>query len=120
MSLTLNPLGPPFDVVKTRWGKGVDTVSSSSSLVVDTEPLASFEARNYFVSIKRVSDDKIRTFNLNVVKNGATVKDSLFGRVGGSLSVSIDTQVVASNYELKITNNNAGSDIEIIFLKSKI
>jgi hypothetical protein len=119
VSYVLNPFTGNFDTVITNWIKKSSSISASSSLVVDATPLTTFDAREYIISIKRLSDGKVRTFNLNVVKDGTDVKDSVFGKVGGTLNVAIDTEVNLSTYELKITNNNLGSGIEVKLLKTK-
>lgn len=103
----------------SAWWCYLETVSGSSSSIVDSEPSASFEGYSYYIKIKRLSDGSIRSLNLDVINNGSSTRDNVYGKVGGVLSVTIDTDISGGNYELTITNNNAG-DIEVSYLRTKI
>lgn len=114
-----NPLEGKFDYVLAPFSTIFITIAGSTSIVVDAEPMASFQSGDYYFRIKRVSDGKVRSFHLTVNNDNGVIQDSLYGRVGGALSVGVDTDVNGSDYELTIVNNNVGN-LEVSYIKTTI
>ena len=114
-----NALEGKFDYVLAPFSVIEQTITASTSSVVDTQPLASFTAATFYFKIVRVSDGKSRTFSLDVNNNDGDVRDTIYKKLGQNMSVLVDTGVSGLNYELTITNNEA-SDVAVTYLKTTI
>ena len=128
MSYQFNPFTGTFDAVGTTggpgpgpsvWTNGNLTITSSSSSVINSEAMSSFQTDFYFITIKRVSDNAVRSFNFTVTNDNGSLKDVVHNRIGSNLNIEIDAIINGLDYEVVVTNNNA-SDIEVSYIKSLI
>ena len=55
-----------------------------------------------FSTIEEVS----RKYNVAVLKQGATLIDEIYGRIGNLTQITTEVQIVGINSNLLITNNN--------------
>lgn len=97
MSGVLRELGQP---------KVTKTIGSAATETLDSIPLAKFNGLRYFVTGKNNTNDKTKVLDLTVRKAGASVFDSVFGRIG-DLPLQISTSQSAGDIIVQITNPNA-------------
>ena len=89
------------------WTKFTDVVTLSSSKVIDSIVLANFNAVKYIITLYNTAQGESRYFEMVVVNQGGTLKDSVVAKLGSSLNYSINTTVNAGSMELTLFNNEA-------------
>lgn len=101
-----------FTTVNGIWEEVTDTVSASSSKVVDTVALADFSAIEYKVTLFNTANNKTKKFTLDVVYENSAVSDTLYAKRGSALNYGIAAAINGSNMEITVTNNEA-YDLEV-------
>lgn len=96
-------LGLPVD----GWQKVSGTVSSSTTDVVDQIALADLQGIKYLLCYWNDVEDKRKMMELSVVKKTASLKDTVFGKIGDNLNVSVSFGISGANLQLSITNSEA-------------
>ena len=92
--------------VNGAWTKGTDTVPALSSKVIDTVALVNFHNLDHIFVIYNDAESKTRRLQLTTVREGATIKTSVYGRSGSLPNVQVSTVINSGNAEVTITNNN--------------
>ena len=92
--------------VNGAWTKDTDTVPALSSKVVDIVALANFHNLDHIFVIYNDAEAKTRRLQLTTVKEGATIRTSVYGRSGSLTNVQVSTVINSGNAEVTITNNN--------------
>ena len=105
MGFAFNPFTGSFDVINPTWIRIAGSIGGTSSTVVDTIPLAEFGSLDYKVGIHNAAKTEGRHFNINILNLSSTLKDNIYGRVSGSLNVTVAASINGANMELTITNN---------------
>lgn len=86
------------------WVRGTAIINPAQTVAIDTVPLADFFSLRYNISLYNLANSLTKTFELNIIKVGSTLRDSISNRIGtGSLSVNVT--VVGLNAEIQITNS---------------
>jgi len=92
--------------VNGAWTKGSDTVPALSSKVVDLVALVNFHNLDHIFVIYNDAEEKTRRLQLTTVREGATIRTSVYGRSGTLPNVQVSTVINSGNAEITITNNN--------------
>lgn len=90
-----------------------DTIAANSTKTVDRIPLVAFECLEYSVTYKSDAEDKRKTLKLSLRKDDSTIETQVFAKTGDVLDVAIDADVVGSDAELQVINNE-GFDLDFI------
>ena len=102
------------------WIKRRFTIAASATVTVDSFAMTSFDSADYVCHVQDVSDTLSKSFYFRAhQKAGSSLKDSLYGKMGDSISINVNTAVNSGDYELNITNNEAFS-VEFSFARLKI
>lgn len=94
------------------------TVPASSSLTIDTVVTAKFRKIRYDLTAWQTGG-KSKGMNLDVLNDDGEIFNTVYGRIGISLSMSIGASLSGSDTILVVTNPNA-FDIEVEALRFKI
>lgn len=92
------------------------TVPATSTLTVDTIKTAKYKNLRYHIVVHAAGFTK--SFDMSVINDGSSVKDSVFGRVG-QLPASINALLSGTDTILEVTNPNA-FDFEIELIRFKL
>jgi hypothetical protein len=111
MGFKFNPLTGRLDLVDhgNQAGPTTTTVSvpAGQSVTVDTVLLSTMTAVDYFISLFKADYTQTRSLKMTVVKQGSSVADSVYSRVGNNLDCLVVADVVGPNATIAITNNEA-------------
>jgi len=91
------------------WEKANGTVSASTTSVEDTIPLVDFNSVKYILSFSNGTNSEVKHMEVGVVNLGTSIKDSVYGKVKGSLNVHVNAVYNSPNFELEIINNETFS-----------
>lgn len=95
------------------WERFSATVAASTTLVVDTLPMANFMSLEYYVTFKDQVTDEVKGLKLKVVNNAGALRDMVSEKNGAAISLEVNTAVNGTDYELRIVNNTLnGLDVE--------
>lgn len=94
----INPVG------SGAWIKRTSSIPASSSSAVHTVGITTFRTLRYVFSIYNSTEDKTKSFDFLVNKEGGIIKTTLHNRLG-SVSLGIDAAIVGSNLVVTVTNN---------------
>lgn len=82
------------------------SVPAGQTVVIDSLPLADFDALKYELSIFGPTQNDVKSLSLKVQQFSGSLKDQVFSKIG-SLSVSLDTAINGSDFELRAENTEA-------------
>jgi hypothetical protein len=111
MGWRFNPFTANFDFVDTTtaqanvWERFSGTVTASTSSNVDTIALTNFNSVKYIISLYNSTNNEVKQLEIGVANHTTSVKDTLYGKVKGSLDIDINSNLVGSNFELEFINN---------------
>jgi len=112
MSWRFNPFTGQLDKVVTGgagssvWDTISSSVTASSTGVVDSVANGMFQSLKYIITVFNDANTAYRTFELNVLNNNGSYKDTVSHRLqAGGLSLNVNTVNNAGTLELQITNN---------------
>lgn len=89
------------------WEKTTNFVNGSSSKTIDTVALADFKAIKYVITFYNVANSATRSFEMNIVNENGTLKDSIKSKLGSSISYSINAVISGSDMTLQVSNNES-------------
>lgn len=98
---------------ESPWIRVSDIVNTSTTSVVDTLALSSFNKIEYIITYKDLVTGEGKGLNVTVINDNGTIKESVYAITGAPLDVDLDTDINGSNYELEITNNEP-NNVEVI------
>ena len=87
------------------WQDLNNNVPASSVKVIDTVALSNFKTLKYIINLSNELEAKGRTFEMTLVKQGVTIKETLGPKTGKGINYSVNANVVGSSVELSITNS---------------
>ena len=106
--------------ISNLWIKRRFTIAASATITVDTFPVSNFDHVQYICYAQDVADTLSKSFQFQAHhKAGTSLKDVLYGMMGDSIDIDVDTAISAGDYELNITNNEAFS-VEFSFARLKL
>lgn len=88
------------------WIKGSDTVPANSSKNIDINGLATFNSLDYYLTFYNEVEEKSKKLQLNALKVGNTVIDSINNRLGNLPNLKVRVYVLSSIAYLEIVNDN--------------
>ena len=97
----------PTTIVNGAWEKFDTTINASSTEVVAQEDLGSFTSVKYILSFNSDPNSITQYYEINVVRKGSTLEDSMPVRNGMDADIDVNINSVGLNLELSITNNEA-------------
>jgi len=100
----------------TPWRKIKITVPGSSTVNVDTIPLATMKAVKYFVSFSNTANGNYKSFELNARNHNSVIRDTISNKQRtGVTDVDVEMKVDGSNAVLEFVNNETFDlDVELI------
>ena len=104
--------------IRQIWSKKERTVSASTTLVVDSIPLARFKKLEYVVNIEEVGGSKSIGFKFPVFNTESGVNHQVYAKAGDSIDYEIQAKVNGSECEIEVTNNESYS-IAVNLVRSK-
>lgn len=87
------------------WVQSRSSVPAGNTQAVHSYPLATFSSMRIVICVYNKVQEKKRTFDLTISKQGAGLAWSVFGLIGDAINFITVPTVNGSNYELVITNN---------------
>lgn len=108
--LKFNPIEGRFDLVggsstASPWARLTGTIGASTNLVVDTVSLIDMIGGKYLIAVSNATETQGKVLELNILNQTASIKDNVFGKINGGISVDVDVNINAGNMEVDITNN---------------
>lgn len=97
----------------------VVNVPSGQTSVLHSTLLSGLNALEYFISVRNADFSKNRSFKMTVTKLDVGLRDTVFAKVGSSLSYTVSAGVNGANAELNLHNNEA-FDLTVSFNYIKI
>lgn len=111
----VGPPGPPGPDPNCDCTEGNVTVTSSSSVEVDSIDLADFKHARYSCNVRDVSDTITKSFHMNVHQKADTsIREVVYGKFGDSIDYEVATSISAGSCKITVTNNEA-FDIQFRF-----
>jgi hypothetical protein len=101
------------------WEEYRRTLPPSSTTIVDTFAMSSFQACEYIVNYEDTTSNKKRGLKLSVIKDDGSLKETVYSIRGSAISLTLFTNINGSDYELKVTNNEAFT-VDMYFARLKI
>lgn len=101
------------------WEEYNKSLPASSTTIVDTFLMSSFKQCEYIVNFKDTASNKEKGLKLSVIKDDGSLKENVYAIIGSAISLAINTNINGTNYELKVTNNEASS-VDMYFARLKI
>jgi hypothetical protein len=93
------------------------TIPASSTLTVDTNTFASFNHADYSMHFKNAGSSVTKSLKLAVRKIGVSLGDTVSSKFGSAMNLSVIPQVVGSNMEVHVTNNEP-FNVDLVFVKT--
>lgn len=90
------------------WDQFIYTVPAGQTVVIDTLALSEFDMLKYEISMFGPSQDDVKSLSLKVQQFNGSLREQVFSKIG-SLSVSLDTVINGSDFELRAENTEAFS-----------
>lgn len=102
MSFVINPQTGKLE----NDGKCVLSVEviAGQTKVADIIPATAFKKADYSVTVSNDTEGVLSTYFISV-SNGASLKETLYGRLGDYIDHTFDTGINSGNYELVFENN---------------
>ena len=89
------------------WTKERLTVSASSVVNSTGINLDILKAAKYVIAVYNDTETKIKAFELFLVNKYGTLSDTIYSRLGDSLNVHVNAQVVSSEAVIEFDNKEA-------------
>lgn len=93
----------------TYWTEDTTLVSPSSSTVLISFPLASFDGGTFFVRIKDTGSARRRTLKMDVILDDGVLKDQVYAIAGSVFNMAISANINGALVEIVLTNNELSS-----------
>lgn len=98
------------------WEKFSRSINASTTSIVDSIPLTSFDKIEYIISYKDIVTNRVRALKVSVVNDDTTIKEQVYAISGAPLDIDLTTKVTGPNYELEIVNNELNA-VEMLFAR---
>jgi len=98
------------------WEKFTKLVPASSTIIVDSLPLTSFQQVELIINYKQTVTKRSRGLKVSMVKDDTLLEEQIYAMVGAPLAVGLNTVINGSNYELQIVNSEL-ADVEMSFAR---
>lgn len=107
----INPVGTG------AWLRRSSSVNGSGSAVVHTVGEDGFRVIRYVFAMYNTTEDKTKSLEFMVHKEGGTIKTTVHNRIGKQISLGINAAINSGNLEVTITNNETFElDVEFAYL----
>jgi hypothetical protein len=87
------------------WIKSQKNISASGNVIVDTIKLTSFRSIKYIVTVYNKGLDKGKTLEMNLLKENAGIKETIYGKIGVGVNIAMSTGINGGNLEITVQNN---------------
>lgn len=101
------------------WSKKKATVSALSVNVVDSVSTDNHDRFEYVVRIASTIDNKIKSFKASVTRYDTALSDSVYAIDGDPLSVGFNANLVGSDCEIQIENNEPFA-VDVVMARLKL
>lgn len=98
------------------WEKFTQSISASSTSIVDTIALTAFVKIEYTIEYRDTTTNRVKGLKMSVVKDDTLLKDQVYAISGAPLNIELNTNINGSNYELEIVNNELNA-VEMVFAR---
>lgn len=98
------------------WNKLSDTVPALASKNIDSVDLADFNSLDYIITIFNDTENVARRFQVSAIREGGTIKDEIFGRMGSLSNILVNVDTSGSVANIEIVNNNS-YELSVSFAK---
>ena len=82
----------------------IQTVGAGQTVVIDTLELAEFDLLTYELAFFGPTQDDVKSLSMRVQQFSGILREQVFGKMG-NLSISLDTAISGSAFELRATNS---------------
>ena len=89
------------------WQKVVITIPASTSQVVSTTSIASFNHGEFIMNFKSSTTNREKSLKFSAVKDDVAIVDQVYARAGASLNVDVSSAINGANVEISVANNEA-------------
>tara|TARA_R110002012_G_scaffold168596_1_gene332131 strand:- start:139 stop:603 length:465 start_codon:yes stop_codon:yes gene_type:complete len=89
------------------WKKINTNANASSTTIVDQISITDFSTLEYTISIEDTVNNKTRSMKMMINNQNGSLKENVFGKIGGGIDFSISSVNNLGTMELTITNNEA-------------
>ena len=90
-----------------KWQTISATIAGGGSLDIDSVPVAAYSNSKYYVEIKSSSPVRFKSFEMFGSKKGSSVEDTVYARLGDTLSTTAGLSVSGASVKLTIGNNES-------------
>jgi len=87
------------------WKKINTNADASTTTIVDQVAITDFSTLEYTISIKDTVNNKVRSMKMIINNQNGSLKENVFGKIGGGIDFSISSVNNSGTMELTITNN---------------
>lgn len=87
------------------WKKINTNANASTTTIVDQVSVTDFSTLEYTISIEDTVNNKVRSMKIIINNQNGSLKENVFGKIGGGIDFSISTVNNSGIMELKIINN---------------
>jgi hypothetical protein len=107
-TINLDRVNPSSGGPSSIWDSITANISASSTGVIDTVGNGSFKSLKYIVSVFNGANNSFKTLEIDILNEGSTYKETVFGRLrSGSSDIEVTTVNNAGSMELRLTNNES-------------
>lgn len=101
------------------WSKTTVLVPASSTVIIDTVPLASFGQLEYIINYLNTFTKGKSGLKMTVINDDSTIEEQVYAKSGAPLNLGLVVNPVGINCEVSLQNNET-SAIEVSFAKLNI
>ena len=81
------------------------TVAAGAATNIDSAPLAGGVSRKYFIDFAIPSEDRYRAVEMFTSRQGTSVTDNVYARLGDAIDVSLNFVVIGADGVVQVVNN---------------
>ena len=99
------------------WKRERLTIDALATKLTGLIPTTAFHAARYHFSFYNESESKSKTFDMVINREGSSVKDIITNKIGASINLAVDSNIVGGNMEISIENKEAFAvEVELFYL----
>lgn len=92
-------------------------VSDGATVLVDTLDITKFTGLKYTFCVYNKAQNKSKMFDMSVTRQNTSIKESVFGKTGSIIALTVSTTVAAGVFGVEVSNT-AGYTLTVEFTRS--
>ena len=91
----------------SHWRREIQTILAGATITTSNVNKNTAHAVKYIMNFYNDTQVKTKYLEMSLVRQGTTIKDTVFNKLGGQISLNLEGKILGDNMFVEVKNNEA-------------